>query len=224
MIMHKRSFLLLLSFLLCSSVLVRGQETKKPVRLWLGFGAGCNIEQMAFIPKVQQSLFIGAMGGGIFRWDVEQYCSLQLETNYSIQGWRERFDDSSLKYARQFNYVEVPLVTHLFIPKSNFRFFVNMGPKIGYLLSEKNIVEQGDFKEFDATRHGMPVKNKLEWGLVGGLGVGMTVFDRLYFELEGRFNYNFNDIYSTQRKDPYGQASEMFGTVRLNMLFLLYHN
>lgn len=203
--------------------LVRAQRpVQYDYKLWIGIGGGVNAETVSFKPKVQQETYIAPMGSFLLRWDVERHCSLQVEANYSIQGWREQFDKPGKKYARELRYVEFSLLTHLYIEKKKARFFLNLGPKIGYLLSEKEKEKEGEFNDFELRRHELTVENKLEWGLVGGVGINYAVNRRLGVELEGRFSYNFNDLYSTRRADLFGQASEMFGTVRINLLFLLY--
>ncbi len=191
-------------------------------KLWIGLGGGTHLEEMIFIPKVQQKLHIGKLGSFMLRWDVENHCSLQLEANYSEQGWTEVYDDQAKSFGRNLVHVQVPMLTHLYLEKKNARFFVNLGPQLGYLMGDKITHSAGDFTEAEALRHQMPVVNKFSWGLTGGLGAGYVVGRRFIVEAEARFNYNFNDIFSTKRSDPYGQASEMWVSARLNFLFLLF--
>ncbi len=201
---------------------VFAQQSDFKPKLWVGLGGGTHLEEMNFIPKVHQKLHVGKLGSALLRWDVENHCSLQIEANYSEQGWTEVYDDPVKSFGRNLLHVQFPMLTHLYLDKKKARFFVNLGPQLGYLMGDKIAHSAGDFTEAEILRHQMPVVNKFSWGLTGGLGAGYVVGRRFIIEAEARFNYNFNDIFSTKRSDPYGQASEMWVSARLNFLFLFF--
>lgn len=67
----------------------------------------------------------------------------------------------------------------------------------------------------------MPTKNKLSWGLTGGLGLGISLGARNRIEISGRYTYGFEDIWPTRRSDPYGKASETIIGIRIDYLFTM---
>ena len=75
----------------------------------------------------------GITGGGIFRYSGEKYVGLQIEANFCQRGWAEHD-----KFSRTLNYVQIPLLTHVFFGKKWFRFFINAGPEFAFLVNEKN--------------------------------------------------------------------------------------
>lgn len=198
-----------------------GQEIKSPfVRsLWVGAHAGVDASRFIFVPRVAQRWYLAPSAGAMLRLDVERGASLQIETNWIRLGWTERYDDPNVSYTRSFTAVEFPILTHLYLGRQSFRLFVNAGPSLGYYLSEES-VSQGEerFTPSQHTRHNLPLKNRLYWGLAGGLGFGVGIASRHRLELEGRFVYGFGDIWSSKRSDPYGQSSPMTIGARLNYL------
>ena len=72
------------------------------------------------------------------RWNTEKNLGLQTELNFSQQGWDEQFDEHpTYKYTRTINYLEIPFFTHIYFGSNKFKFYVNMGPKVGFAIGEK---------------------------------------------------------------------------------------
>lgn len=206
--------------------ILRAQEmmAKKPAfdrSLELGLQFGGHASRYNFNPKVSQGLSIGKLGGLRFRYNVERGASLQIELNYLQTGWAERFDEAGLAYQRQFTYVELPFLTHLYLGKGIVRPFVNAGPYIALNLSEEGVItgEKERFTERQLERQALPLKNRIAWGLMGGAGLSFRLGARHRLELEGRIVYSYTDVWGNKRTDPYGQSSEMRFGLLLGYLF-----
>lgn len=215
-----------LSFL-CLYALVGGcqleaQQKQRPFErtLWGGVHLGVDASRFVFVPRVSQRWYIAPKAGAMLRLDVERGASIQIEAKWMGLGWTERYDEPTISYTRRFTAIEIPVLAHLYVGNRALRLFVNAGPSFGYYLSETSSSKGEDrFTPSQQVRHGLPLRNKVSWGIVGGLGLGISLTTRHRLELEGRFVYGFGDIWSNKRVDPYGQSSPMTIGVSANYLF-----
>ncbi len=193
---------------LCAASLV-AQKSNYPRSFWVGARAGANFSRMAFIPSVPQTLHQGVHGGLAFRFEVEKGASAQLELNYTQTGWTEQFADTEHSFSRMLTYVELPLLSQLYLQQGGIRVFVNLGPFIGLNVGDTYSAEGANFTDAQLIRQTSPIYYNMNWGLTGGPGVSIPLGKRQRIELEGRVLYTFSDIWSNQRVDPYGQSAEL---------------
>ncbi len=230
-----RSFrckILLLSFFLASSCLGIQAQEKTPFSrdIHLGVKGSAIASKYEFIPSVTQSLYIGGGAGVFSRFDIERGASIQLELNYTLTGWKERYDERpDLGYERSIHSINLPLLTHLYLSfKQDIRIFLNLGPVIGYNFAEHselrdNIDAQGNssFTTFAKYRHETEIQRKFFWGLCGGPGLSIPFADRHRLELETRYTFGLGDIWSNKRQDPYGNSAERRYSVSINYSYRL---
>lgn len=214
-------FLILYTIL---SNIPEGWAQEKPTfkrSLWTGIRVGIEASQFSFVPSVTQSLHIAPTAGAMLRLDVERGASVQLEANWSQVGWVEKYEIPNLSYRRTLTNIEMPILAHLYLGKK-LRFFLNAGPSLGYYIGEHDSASgDGQLTERQKIRRSLRVKNKLAWGLVGGIGSSLRIADRHRIELEARFTYGFGDIWGSRRSDPYGQSSPIKVSASINYLFRL---
>lgn len=197
---------------------LRAQKSDFKPQLWLGGQAGVHASRYQFVPSVPQGMAIG-MGAGLrARVDLERGASAQLELNYVQTGWSERYDDGRSS-ERRLSYVELPVMTHLYLNTKAVRIFVNLGPFVGYALSDEHRASGTSFTEAQTLRQTMPIKNKFAWGLAGGPGISLALGQKHRIELEGRASYNFQDIWGNKRTDAYGQSTELRMGISLGYLY-----
>ena len=188
----------------------------------LGVRGGMTASRFIFIPSVRLRLHTGPVVGISARYDVERGASLQAELNYRRGGWQERYDPLHTSYSRHLDYLELPLLTHLYLRSDDLNFFVNAGPFFGYLLGESASIEgEANMSTTDITRHGIAARDRLFWGLGGGPGISLALGERQRIELEGRFVYGLGNLWSTKRGSTYVQSSEMYFGATLNYFFRL---
>lgn len=188
----------------------------------VGVKGGMTASRFTFVPSVRQRLHTGPVAGISVRYDVERGASLQAELNYRRGGWQERYDSLQTHYTRHLDYLELPLLTHLYIRSGDMRFFLNAGPFFGYLLGESaTSTGESNMSSLDTTRHGIAVRDRLFWGLGGGPGISIPLGNRQRIELEGRFVYGLGNIWSSKRGSTYVQSSEMYFGATLNYFFRL---
>lgn len=210
---HLRYTLLALMLLLGGNLLAQ----RSPFRqgLWVGAKAGGQATRFLFVPSVLQHTHLSQQGALALRYDVERSASLQLEVNYTRMGWKSRFDEESMHYQRNLDYVELPLLAHLYTGVGRFRLFLNAGPIVGYNIGD-GVVQSDNLGDLP---YAMPIANKLYWAVGGGPGVALSLGRRHLLELEGRFVYGYGNIWPSSRADVYSQSSSMRFAFSLNYFF-----
>lgn len=199
--------------------------------LAIGVNGGMNMSTVSFEPSIKQKSHKGMEFGVTARYMCEKYfkmmCGVQMELNYSQRGWQENIEDGSGNtYSRTMNYLEIPLLAHLAFGKDELdkgaKFFVNMGPQIGFFLNEKEDMSDN----WDASnrpngivqQYGKMVENKFDYGILGGLGVELST-KAGHFLLEGRYYYGLSDFWGSTKKDEFGRSGHSYMGVRLTYLF-----
>ena len=222
--MTKRNAIFLLFIIAFIRIGVRAQNTFRSE--WAtGASGGIGFSSVSFRPKVTQNTLLGLNGGLTVRWITEKNLGIQLEVNMKQQGWTEAIESTEELpvlnpfYTRKMTYVDIPLLTHIYFGGDKVRFFVNLGPQIGFFLHESTnenlngAIIPGKPNE----QHTLPVEKKMEWGLGGGPGLEFRS-SAGYFLLEGRYYYGLSDFYNTRYGDAFSKASIQTISVKLTYL------
>ncbi len=197
--------------LLIISLSISSQARLDKPEMYLGASFGETANMVMFSPVVNQSYLLGYNGGLVFRYIAEKNVGMQAELNFSQRGWNET--DST--YARQLNYIELPFMTHIYIGNKS-RVFLNLGPKISYLISEK-VLKTNDSNP-TLTQRSTLVQNPFDYGLCGGLGF-MFRIGKNVIQLDARANYSLSDIFSNDKRDYFDTSNNV--DVAVNLAWLL---
>ncbi|MDR1203553.1 MAG: PorT family protein [Tannerellaceae bacterium] len=208
--MNKRFIILLSIVLFVFTIAINGQNTFKK-ELSIGGSFGMGVSTVSFVPKIQTQFLLGSHIGFTGRWITENHLGLILEVNYTQQGWDEKFEDKTLQYTRKIDVIDVPFLTHIYFGGKRVRFFLNLGPKIGFVINEKTTTNlSGDFEETLDSRyrelHAKLVEKKFAWGIGGGPGIEIRTGIG-NFLLEGRYYYGLGDFFNNRKGDPFPQSS-----------------
>lgn len=217
---------LLASAFICLAVSINGQAQSNTFKqeYLIGGSFGTTFSKVSFAQsKVNTKMKLGYTGGITFRWISEKNLGLQGELNFTQQGWEEAFDEQpQYKYARTINYIELPILTHIYFGNKRFRVFVNLGPKVGYAFSESTDENlNGAAPNRENTQHNMPVEKKFDWGLCGGPGIELRTGIGS-FQLEGRYYYALGDIYNSHKEDYFSKSSNQVISAKITYLFPLF--
>jgi len=185
---------------------------------YIGPSAGASASIVTLEPKYVDKMYsLGKTGGLTLRYISENHFGVQLEFNYLESGWKEdafrHKKAADYSYSRQLNFVEVPFLMHTYTSIGATRFFLNVGPKISYLLSESEV----DRSPTPYLQIGKLVERPFQYGILGGGGLevhlGPTVLG-----LEGRYCYNFSNLFN----DAVGQdfVTSNLQVITLNLYFL----
>jgi hypothetical protein len=179
--------------------------------------------QVANIDILQSPL--APNGGLVFRYAGHKVCAIQAEINYMPRGWREMipYNGSTIDYTRRLDYIEVPLLMHLYFGKERFRAFVNLGPQVGYCIRDKQHMESTSLQIPDmlaalSAHQYIPIEKPFDWGLAGGIGCYYRTRKIGLFQLEARFNFSLGTAYNNRKVDYFSQSNAM--NLSLNLAYL----
>lgn len=218
----KRFRLILLFLLLLISRSLLAQPRLPRPEMYVGIHGGAMASSMIFKPKVEGLNIVQSPlspnGGLVFRYAGHKVCGIQVELNYMQRGWREVLEleggVAAVDYRRQLDYIELPLLMHLYLGGQHVRGFFNLGPQIGYCFRD---TEYGS-KNPNATHQYVHIEHPFDWGLAGGLGVYYRAKKVGLFQLEARFNYSFGSIFDNALTDYYKYANPI--NLSLNIAYM----
>jgi hypothetical protein len=193
-----------------SSLSVAAIAQSSDFQPYFSFGTahGVSFSSINFYPAVAQNELMGYYGGIAASYISEKNFGLQAELNYSQRGWKEEGTGYS---QRRLNYIEMPVLTHFYLGGS-FRWFLNVGPKIGYFLFEKdkNTMSQ------PSTEYTLPIANKFDYGICGGSGFELYTKSMSYV-LEARYSFSLSDIFPDAKSDAFGSSGNEFISITLGV-------
>ena len=193
-----------------------------------GINGGFTFSKIGFNSSISvpQELFRQFSGGITVRYISESHFGIQGELNYSQRGWKERTDTVHLnRYSRSIAYLEFPVMTHIYFNLGkSVRLIFNLGPQIGYYISEKEIEREIiDFKrdKYDPDKpsyYDIPVQHAFDYGLKGTMGFEFRT-KAGSFILDGRYYFGLSDVFSNTKSDPFQASHNQITGVNLTYLF-----
>ena len=184
--------------------------------VYVGVHGGAMMSTVLFSPSVAnidlKQAPLTMNGGLVFRYAGHKVCAIQAELNYMQRGWHE--GNGNYDYVRQLDYIEVPLLMHLYFGKKAFRGFFNLGPQIGYCIGDK---QTGTPLHPDKPQY-LPLEHSFDWGLAAGLGCYVRTKKAGVFQLEARGNFSLGTIYNNRKVDYFSQSNH--ANVSLNLAYL----
>lgn len=210
----RRSFLSI--SLLFVFTLAFSQYTLIKPELYVGTNQGVNLwPHVSFTPAVTQNFDIRYRGGFTMRYINLKYFGFQAELNYSQQGWSETSDTGEL-YNRRFDYLELPVLAHIYFGKKNTKFFVNLGPEVRYMVYD---FADGIFSLLPGVQQTKEIENRFDYGIVGGLGVEYRNKKAGVFQLEARYHFGLGNVFNSTKKDYFSTSNNQAISVSLVYLF-----
>jgi hypothetical protein len=141
---------------------------------------------------------------------------IQIELNILQSGWDELLEEPN-SYTRKLNYIHLPVLSHFELGKGSTRFFINVGPSLYYLLSEKESISVEDVA-LENVYYRIPADNKIGYGACFGMGI-LKKFPIGTFQLEGRLNHALSNLYDI--KNEVGFDSSQYQIVEVNLAYLI---
>jgi len=207
-------------------------QTHYEGNIFLGAKGGLSMSRVQFNPSVKQSMALGAVAGLTFRYIEENHFGIIGELNFEQRGWKENFEDGgNYSYSRTLNYIQIPVLAHIYFGSSRAHFFINAGPEVGFMLGDSTSAN------FDPAQvqslPGFPIQGRqtaqltaeasgtVDFGISGGLGVEYFLNSRHSINLEGRFYYGLGNIMKCGRTQVFSSANSMQVMVTLGYSFLM---
>lgn len=209
---------------------VTAQTHYKP-HISVGVKGGMTLSEMAFSPSVKQKWNDGTTGAVTFRYTEEKLFGLIAELGWTQRGWAENFEESPCSYSRSLTYIKLPMMTHIYFGSRRFKCFINLGPEFSYLISEK-ISANFDYHD-PLHAEGFPtkarmteqlvtsVKNKFDYGIVGGAGIEFYISPRNSLTLEGRYYFGLGNIFPAAKADTFSASRNTSIEISLGYNFRL---
>lgn len=199
----------------------------------VGVHGGMSMSGVSFYPKTKESLLQGMQFGLSFRYAEERHVGLVAELNVEQRGWKENFEEynSQFEYYHRTTYVQVPILTHIFFGSRVVKGFFNLGPQIGYMISD-NIqsnfdyanptkVENFPYAYRQTAQMNMKISKRFDYGITAGAGVEFVVKKRHSVMLEGRYYYGLGNIFPSTKKDEFSASRGSSIVVSLGYMFRL---
>lgn len=186
----------------------------------VGAKGGMSLSRVNFQPSVPQKMVGGMVIGASVRYIEENHFGLIGELNLEQRGWKEDFKPlEGYSFSRQFTYLQVPLLTHIYFGSDKARFFFNAGPEIGIMIGDKTSSNfaykyatdiedlQSSYRKLE--QFTLPVHRRFDYGISAGLGMEISITPKHAINLEGRFYYGLNDVFENHKTDPFQGSSSM---------------
>lgn len=204
------------------------------VRREVDFGVkgGAAMSKYALYPKITQDQSVGATAGVAVRYIEEKYFGLQAEVLYTRRGMNDRYEDfPELQYEHYFHYLEVPVLAHIYFPmgKRN-EIAVDLGPKVGYLIADKEVSNLDGNADFENLKHkashgyahhGLAPDRKFDYGIVARLGYEFRFGNKTSLQLHGGYYYGLGNLYKDTKADIFELSN--VGVVEIGATFWIHH-
>lgn len=226
----KRLIILFFIVAMCGAVELSAQRYFRP-KFEIGASAGATLSNQQISPKIQQKMLQGITAGVKFRYSEEKLFGLMAEINIDQRGWKEDFEDTGFNYERKLTYIDVPVMTHINFGSRKFRGFFNLGPSFGYMITSSinanfdyenpSQVEGFPIADRYVNQMKMPIKNKFDYGIVGGGGIEFRIKNKHSIMLEGRYYFGLGNIFPSAKKDEFSASRGTSIQIALSYLFRL---
>lgn len=197
----------------------------------VGVHGGASFSTVSFFPSIKDKLLGGTQMGVSFRYAEERHVGLMAELNLTQRGWAEDLTGTSLRYSHRTTYVELPMLTHIFFGNRTVKGFFNLGPQLGFMLSDKvdanfdysNPLSVPEFPHDNRHLEQMKQKitNRFDYGITAGAGCELILAKRHSFLLEGRYYYGLANIFPSAKKDYFSASRGSAILVSLGYMFRL---
>lgn len=193
-------------------------QTHFDSRVDLGLRGGTTFSTVMFKPSITGTLGMGYTGGLTFRYSEENHFGIIAEVNLVQRGWAEKFENLPYSYQRILNYVEVPVMSHIYFGHRG-KFFINAGPEVAYYLGDKiksnfNYMDTSGLDGFNDKHRRteqltMAVSQKLDFGIVAGLGGEFSINRRNALAVEARLYYGIGNVMPSGRQDTFTLSNQL---------------
>lgn len=193
-------------------------QTHFDSRVDIGVKGGVTFSEVMFKPSIIQKFGMGKTVGVTFRYSEENHFGLVAEVNFVQRGWAEKFENLPYRYQRVLDYVEIPIMSHIYFGRRG-RFFFNAGPEVSVYLGDKiksnfdysSAAEMEDLKASHRRTEQLTMtpSQKFDFGIVGGLGGEFSINRRKSLTIEGRLYYGIGNVMPAGRQDVFSVSNQL---------------
>lgn len=195
-------------------------------RVYIGAHGGVDFSQVSFTPSVPQTFIIGGNAGLNFRYIEEKHFGFIVEANWEQRGWKEDFEDLPYKYSRSVNFIQVPVLAHIYWGNRG-KFFINAGPSVSFMVGEstsanfnpETVASNPDFDTHISSQYAEPVNQKVDYGISGGIGGEFSINRRNSLYIDARFYYGLGNLLKSGRTEAIRGSNSMTISLSLGYWF-----
>jgi hypothetical protein len=188
---------------------------------YFGVKGGMVFSRVKFKPNVEQNLYTGNSAGFLLRMISEPHVGIQVEFNYVQKGWEEKpLTGSTQSYVHKLNYFDIPIMTHANLGTKAFRFTLNIGPTVAFLLSDSqgmNPASPGIPASPTIPYWGKPIDTKVDFMFTGGIGFEYHFKRAGALALDTRVFYSLTNLYDSKN---YGYDPSQTNGVQVTLAYL----
>lgn len=185
--------------------------------LYIGTNQGVALwNNVGFDPEVEQNFDVRYHGGITVRYIIQKYFGIQAELNYTQRGWSETSKTTGERYDHRLDYLELPLVTHIFFGPQIFKFYINLGPKIRYMIYD---VATAPFSTGAGVQQTKPIDDKFDYSIFAGVGFEVRPKNVGSFFLEARFDYGLGNIFTARKGEDFARSNNIAITISVGYMF-----
>lgn len=207
--------------LACTYTLVaHAQYSYSKPELAIGTNQGvAMLTTVGFNPTVEQDFMLGYTGGISARYIMQKYFGVQAELNYTQRGWKETSTTGEV-FKRRLDYLELPFIAHIYFGKEKVRFFINLGPKIRYLINENSTSASSG----GGLQQSLEIENKFDYSIFGGVGLEFRTPKAGYYLIEVRYDYGLGDLFPNRKGDTFSSSNNQAITLGVTFFYNVLKN
>jgi hypothetical protein len=196
----------------------------------VGVKGGYHVSQVLFEPNIGLNLdFLpGMQTGAVIKVSANRNVALLAELNFSQKGWTENFrranDPENIFFLERtqtfrYNYLELPILTHIYVGGKRVNVFINLGPHFSFLIGADSTSSAEKLEDDVATfSYSSNTAVNFEYGVTAGAGIAVTV-GKGTFQLEARLNQGLNNIINRDSQNAPTASLNQLAGISLTYLF-----
>ncbi|MEM1136377.1 MAG: porin family protein, partial [Bacteroidota bacterium] len=200
---------------------------KSYAQISVGLKSEYHFSQVNFDPDagLNFALLPGLTMGAVMKISANPNVGLQAEINYVQKGWTEDFSRAgepeellNRLQTYRYNYIEVPILTHIYVGGKKINVFFNLGPHLSFLMgtdsTSSNVLptDTASYVYDNNTAIGF------EFGISAGAGLAINI-GRSTLQIEGRLTRGLNNIIDRDTDGaPTGSTNQVIG-ISLSYLY-----
>lgn len=193
---------------LFSFVSILGQN-KIVKEIYIGTSHGVNFNSVRFDPREEMKLLPGYSGGIHIIYKAQKVVGVKMEFNYAQKGWELSLDSGKM-YKRTVDYFEIPFTTHVMLGEKRSKYFLDLGPYLGYQLKEK---EEFNLDSLEMDFVGEPMHRNYDFGFTVGAGYQYKTSIG-NFGIEARYSLGLSSLFIPSEEFQYFRSENQSLTFR----------
>ena len=163
----------------------------------------------------------GFIAGVVGQYEIGGKISICAEVNFEMKGNSIIVHSSNpyvysprnIKIRTNLDYITLPLTCRYTHSSRKLKYYIQLGPYIGYLLSVRNYVGQAGETLSPTGEVDMGYYRQIDYGLTAGIGLAIPLSKKFQLPIEIRNNLSIHRLYSAEASSDNSSKNESFALV-----------